>query len=120
MNAVIYTRDDSEFESLKETVVKICGPDSVTRAELNGHKVYRVAYDIVIVMLDGAEGMEVALEYKVRFPKTRVIWISNDQYFTAMALRKHIYDFAIRPVDESRLENSIREAAKQIGLEKAL
>jgi len=118
MNAVIYTRDNNEFEALKEMVVKACGPDSVSRAELSGHKIYRVVYDIVIVTLDGAEGMEVALEYTMRFPGTRVIWISNDPYFAAMALRNHIYDFVTRPFDESWLEHSIREAVRQIRIEK--
>ena len=105
MNAMIYTRDDAEFNVLKEMVVKACGPDSVSRAEL-------------IVSLDGAEGMEVSLEYTMRFPATRVIWISNDPYFSATAIRNHIYDFISKPVDESWLEHSIREAARQIRLEK--
>ena len=118
MNAMIYTRDDAEFNVLKEMVVKACGPDSVSRAELIGHKIYKVVYDMVIVSLDGAEGMEVSLEYTMRFPGTRVIWISNEPYFSATAIRNHIYDFISRPVDESWLEHSIREAARQIRLEK--
>ncbi|MCR4720429.1 MAG: hypothetical protein K5655_01755, partial [Lachnospiraceae bacterium] len=112
MNTVIYTRDNVEFKTFQALVYKAADTESTTRADLDGHKVYKIVYDLAIVALDGAEGMEVVREYTLRFPKTRVIWISNDPYFAGAALRNHIYDFITRPVDNSWLEHSIREAAR--------
>lgn len=110
MNTIIYTHDNAEFESFKSLVINASGTSSVTHAEINGHKTYKIVYDLAIVALDGAEGMEVVREYTLRFPNTRVIWISNDRFFAGAALRNHIFDFITRPVDNSWLEHSIREA----------
>ncbi len=112
MNSVIYTRDDREYESYKALICRLGENEQVSRAELNGHKTYKVVYDLVIVALDGAEGMEVVREYSLRFNDTRIIWISNDPFFSGFALRNHIYDFITRPVDSSWLEHSVREAAR--------
>ncbi len=112
MNCVIYTHDDHEFETFHSLVNHVTGSDSVTRAELNGHKIYKISFDLAIVALDGAEGMEVVREYTLRFPGTQVIWISNDPFFAGFALRNHIYDFITRPADASWLEHSIREAVR--------
>ena len=114
MNTVVYTRDTSEFESYQSLIGQVTESDNITRVEPDGPKTYKIVYDLVIVALDGAEGMEVVREYSIRFPKTRVIWISNDAFFAGYALRNHIYDFITRPVDRSWLEHSVREAARLI------
>ncbi|MCR4721539.1 MAG: hypothetical protein K5655_07430 [Lachnospiraceae bacterium] len=114
MNTVIYTHDDIEFESIQTFLYKASGSESCSRAELDGHKVYKIVYDLAIIALDGAEGMEVVREYTLRFPNTRVIWISNDPFFAGYAMREHIYDFITKPIDGSWLEHSIREAARLI------
>ena len=110
MDAIVYTRDDSEYALIKASLEKDTGPMTVDRAALSGHKRYDREYDVAVVALDGAEGMEVMLEHAKRFPDTQIIWVTNDPYFAGMAMRTHIYDFIERPYDEERIERSIREA----------
>jgi len=112
MDAVIYTRDDLEFEHIKTLIGNANRDCSVTRATLNGHKRYKIVYNLAVVAIEGAEGMEVVLEYSQRFKDTKIIWISSDPFFAGTALRNHIYDFIARPIDEGWLNHSIREALR--------
>ena len=109
MDAIIYTRDDTEYDLIKEMLERGSAHMDVYRHPLNGHKRYDNEYDIVIVALNGAEGMEVMLEYVQRFPDTSIIWITDDPFFAGIALRNHIYDFIERPYAQDRLEQSIRD-----------
>ena len=109
MDAIIYTRDDREYELCKMTLEREAGLIDVERAVLNGHKRYDYEYDVVIVALEGAEGMEVVLEYSERFADTNIIWITSDPFFAGTAIRRHIYDFIERPYDEERIRNAIKE-----------
>ena len=59
-------------------------------ANLHLHKRYDHGYDVVVVALKGAEGMEVMLAYAERFPDTNIIWITDDPFFAGIALRNHI------------------------------
>ena len=109
MDAIIYTRDSKEFELLKAALEKEINQIDVEEAVLNGHKRYDHGYDIVVVALEGAEGMEVVLEYTERFVDTNIIWITSDPFFAGTAIRRHIYDFIKRPYDEERVRKSIEE-----------
>lgn len=109
MRAIIYTRDDTEYALIKELLENESTHMDVFRHPLDGHKRYDDEYDIVIVALKGAEGMEVMLEYVQRFPDTSIIWITDDPFFAGIALRNHIYDFIERPYAKDRLEQSIRD-----------
>lgn len=57
MDAIIYTRDDTEYDLIKEMLEKGSAHMDVYRHHLNGHKRYDNEYDIVIVALKGAEGI---------------------------------------------------------------
>ena len=109
MDAIIYTRDDEEYDLFKSILESEARRIAVKRDELNGHKRYDHEYDVVIVALEGAEGMEVVLEYAQRFSDTNVIWLTSDPFFAGTALRNHIYDFIRRPFDKERIVQSIRE-----------
>ena len=110
MEAIVYTRDDGEYGLIKAFLEKETGSMKVERAELSGHKRYDKEYDVAVVALNGAEGMEVMLEHAKRFPDTQIIWVTEDPFFAGMAMRTHIYDFIERPYDTERIERSIREA----------
>ena len=112
MNAIIYTYSDMEYESIKTIIEDQDMPIEVSRAPLEGHKSYYDEYDIVIVGLKGAEGMEVVLEYSQRYKNSRLIWISDDEHFAGTALRAHIYDFIVRPYEKDVISKSILEAIK--------
>ena len=113
MEAIVYTRDDNEYNLIKTTLENEAGLIDVDRHPLNGHKRYDRGYDVAVVALKGAEGMEVMLEYAGRFPDTNVIWITDDPFFAGIALRNHIYDFIERPYAEERLKQSIRDVIEQ-------
>ena len=113
MKAVIYTRDDSEYELISRVISTKNNGFEVFRAPLDGHGHYSVSYDIAAVAIDGAEGMEIMLELSDRNPDTKMIWITNDRHFAGMAIRKHISGFIVRPYHEVALSSAIDDAVKQ-------
>lgn len=113
MEAIIYTRDDSEYTFFKNTLEKEAKLIDVERARLNGHKRYDYEYDVVVVALEGAEGMEVVLEYSQRFRDTNIIWVTSDPFFAGTAMRNHIFDFIERPFARERIEKSIRDVVSK-------
>ena len=114
MNAIIYTYDDLEYESIRARINSLDIPVELARPPLVGHKSYYERYDLVVVCLDGAEGMEVVMEYNQRFKDSQLIWISEDQYFAGTAMRAHIHDFIVRPYNLDEIENSIKEAVGKL------
>ena len=109
MEAIIYTRDDKEYNLIKTILENEAELIDIDRHPLNGHKRYDHGYDVAVVALKGAEGMEVMLSYAERFPDTNIIGITEDPFFAGIALRNHIYDFIERPYGIERLEKSIRD-----------
>ncbi len=113
MEALVYTSDDKEYEKIKDLLEAGSDLAEVYRDPLNGHNYFSHEYDVVVVALNGAQGMELVLEYSRRFEDTRIIWITDDQYFAKTAIRRHIYDFIERPYDDERLNGSVLEAIRQ-------
>lgn len=108
MEALVYTKDDNEYEKIKTMLESEAELIDVYRDPLNGHNYFSHEYDIVVVALNGAQGMELALEYSRRFDMTLLIWITDDPYFAGTAIRQHIYDFIERPYDDGKLLETIR------------
>ena len=110
MDALVYTKDDDEFEKIKTMLRSEADQIEVQRDPLNGHSYFSHGYDIVVVALNGAQGMELVLEHSRRFDNTLVIWITDDQYFAGTAIRQHIFGFLERPYDDVRLSDTIKKA----------
>ena len=106
MDAIVYTRNDDEYDLIKTTLENEAGLIDVDRHPLNGHKRFDHGYDVAVVALKGAEGMEVMLEYVSRFPDTNII-------FAGIAIRNHIYDFIERPYSKERLKHSIHDVIER-------
>ena len=109
INAIIYTRDDREYELLKSILLEEQKNAEVSRAVLDGFTHYDRPYDIAVIALEGAAGMNEALEIKERFPDTRILWVTSDEDFAQIAIRNHIYDLIKRPYEYDRLRESIRK-----------
>ena len=109
INAIIYTRDDREYELLKSILLEEQKNAEVSRAVLDGFTHYDRQYDIAVIALEGAAGMNEALEIKERFPDTRILWVTSDEDFAQIAIRNHIYDLIKRPYEYDRLRESIRK-----------
>ena len=82
--------------------------EEVSRAVLDGFTHYDRPYDIAVIALEGAAGMNEALEIKERFPDTRILWVTSDENFAQIAIRNHIYDLIKRPYELDRLREAIR------------
>jgi len=108
VEALVYTEDSSEYEKIKSMLENEAELIDVYRDPLNGHNYFSHEYDIVVVALNGARGMELVLEYSRRFEMTLLIWITDDPYFAKTAIRQHIYDFLERPYDDGKLCETIR------------
>ena len=114
MNAVIYTRDNEEYSVIKRLLGGEADISEIHRAVLDGHTHYAVRYDIAIIALDGAEGMEIMLEVNDRYPDTQIIWITEDKNFVGMAIRRHICGFIPKPYSEDTVLAAVREAAERL------
>lgn len=107
MQTLIYTRDDKEYERLRDALTEISGQAEVRRDPLDGHGHYSEGYDLIIVALDGARGMNEVSEWAGRYPSSGIIWITDDKEFAGVAMQKHINDLIVRPYDDERIRESI-------------
>ena len=111
MKAVIYTRDDSEFDLICRLLSAKAAGFEIYRVPLDGHGHYSAYIDMAIVAVDGAEGMEIMLELTGRYPDARMIWITDDRNAAGMAIRTHICSFLVRPYTEEDISAAVSEAA---------
>ena len=70
---------------------------------------YEHEYDLVVVALEGARGMNVVDSISERYPDTQIIWITSDKDFASVAIKNHIHDFIVRPFTKERIIRSVRE-----------
>lgn len=52
----------------------------VSQGSMDGHYHLEHKYDIVVVGVDGAQGMELVCAYRERFGDALVIWITDQSY----------------------------------------
>ena len=81
MDALVYTRDDRQYGMFSRIFVEEFPKAVVTRGILDGHMHMEKEYDVVVVDMDGAEGMEFVCKYREVYGNTLVVWITDDRYF---------------------------------------
>ena len=72
--------------------------------------------DMVMVLADGAEGMEGIIASQTICPRAVKIWITNDKGFGIQAYRMNCAYFAVKPITEdliSKAYRAYREAGNQ-------
>ncbi len=112
MNAVIYTKDDREYVSMAGILREEADSLDVFRDPLDGHGHYDYPYDMVVVALEGARGMNTVLEWSDRYPDARIIWLTSDPDFLSVAFKRHLSDFLVRPFNETEFRRSARNAIR--------
>ena len=105
MDAVVYTLDDGEFSLLKAILAE--EGFTVARDPLDGHGHYEYGYQLVVVAVEGARGMEIARTWSRRYRHSQIIWITSDPYFAGIAIEYQFHDFIERPYDEERFHRSV-------------
>ena len=123
LRVAVMSRQDEEFSELQSQVDSFCADIRVKPAVIRytSDEPFRMEsenegfhYDLAVVALPGAEGMEAVLGIRERFPRMLVIWITDDKYFAGMAMRCHIHDFLLRPVSTRRLEEALSSAIQTL------
>ena len=109
MEAVIYTKDDEEYQSICDILEKEAELIDIYRDPLDGFCHYEHEYDLVVVALEGARGMNEVEAISGRHPDTQIIWITSDADFASVAIRRHIHDFIVRPFTKERFAKSVKE-----------
>lgn len=109
MDAVIFTKIRQEYETLSEILANELPGITVNQGRIDGHCHAEHKYDLVIIGIDGAQGMELVCNYREIFDCTPVIWITNDPYFAGVAIRMRIFDFIVRPLVETRFRETVRK-----------
>ena len=108
MEALVYTRDDREYGMLSRIFAEELPGAAVARGILDGHMHMEKEYDVVVVDMGGAEGMEYVCKYREVYGDTLVVWITDDRYFARVAIRLHVFDFIIRPLEETKFRESLK------------
>lgn len=72
------------------------------------HMLHTKRHDMVIVLADGAEGMEGIIASQTLCPDTMKIWISNDEGFGIQAHRMNCAYFAVKPITEDMISKACR------------
>ena len=87
---------NDQFLFRKKNYVKATDYDDFLE-KLNADK------DVIFVLENGAKGMESAIAAKSLYPKTPVIWFSEDKDFGVQAYRVGAEFFGIKPVTNEHL-----------------
>ena len=108
MDAIIYTMDGQEYEMLSGILEEESPGLAVSRGVIDGEYHLEQEYDVVVVGINGAQGMELVCKYRELYGNTLVIWITDDPYFARVAIRTHSFDFIVRPFQGTRFREAIR------------
>ena len=109
MDAVVFTKSGQEYEMLSGILTNESPGVTVWQGRMDGHYHPERKCDLVVVAVDGAQGMELACACREMFGDTLVVWITDDPYFAGVAIRMHIFDFIVRPFAEARFRESVRK-----------
>lgn len=71
------------------------------------HALTEKAYDVIIVTVDNAEGMEGVIAAKAVATHTPVIWFSNDRDFGVQSYRCHVAYFHPKPITVENTEKAL-------------
>jgi len=112
MDTLIYTKSVPEYEMLSGILAEELPGITVRQGIMDGHYHLEQRYDVVVVGVDGAQGMELVCAYRERFGDTLVVWITDDPYFAGIAIRTHIFDFIVRPFKKTRFQETVRNLKK--------
>ena len=112
MRAVFYTESMEEYQMLSGKLLEEIPDAELYYMEQDGYFRFWDS-DMIVVALDGARGMETVLECSSRYPQAMIVWVTDDEYFARMAIRRHIFDFIPRPLSEKRFLETVRNAAMQ-------
>ena len=109
MDAVIYTESGQEYEMLSGILEYESPGIMVSRGIMDGSFHLEHEYDIAVVGVDGAFGMELVCKYREMYGNTLVVWITDDRYFAGVAIRTRVFGFIVRPLEETQFQEMARK-----------
>ena len=109
MDTVIYTESGQEYEMLSGILEYESPGIMVSRGIMDGSFHLEHEYDIAVVGVDGAFGMELVCKYREMYGNTLVVWITDDRYFAGVAIRTRVFGFIVRPLEETQFQEVARK-----------
>ena len=109
MKVLIETESDAEYKRLSRIVLEEDTEADVTHAPSDGHYHHGPGYDLAVISVDGAKGMEAVIPVRERYSRTMLIWITNDKYFAHMAMRKKVFEFLVRPYADDEFRVAVKK-----------
>lgn len=67
----------------------------------------KTGYEIVIVAIDKAKGMETVKHIHFRDANAKIIWFSDDEDFAGFAFENGVKQFAINPISSGKLTEGL-------------
>lgn len=71
-------------------------------------KLTTICPELIIIVADGAFGMEKVIATRKLCPDTKLFWFSDDKNFGAQAYRLNCNYFSAKPITEQKLFNAIK------------
>lgn len=68
--------------------------------------------DVIVVMTDGAEGMEGVMAAKTLCPETDLIWLSDDEGFGPQSYRLGCTYFGTKPITKHLVSHAYRRCMR--------
>lgn len=102
MDALVYTMDGQEYDMLSGILKEESPGLTVSRGVTDRECHLGREYDVEVVGINGAQGMELVCKYRELYGNTLVVWITDDPYFARVAIRTHSFDFIVCPLEGTR------------------
>lgn len=110
--------DSAPERDALSSFVAACGENDLRITSVENRFALRLAlsgetFDLLIVALNGVNGMEAAIDARERDKNLRLIWISDMPEFSMQAYRLRAQDFLPKPIAFEDLRAAIKRCVKK-------
>lgn len=106
--------NEEDLKILKKLTIEYCAEcncytaiDSFENRERIIEAMTKNNYEIVIVAIDKAKGMEAVKHIHRRDANAKIIWFSDDEDFAGCAFENGVKQFSLRPISSEKLSEGL-------------
>lgn len=119
MRIIVYEKETDRIAKLirTATIMQYRKLDIPTCSNYEDYiaKLQSEAPDAVFVAISGANGMEAAITARDLYPKTALVWFSDDEAFGVQSYRIDCAYFSSKPINQTLVSEAIKRCLKRMG-----
>ena len=108
MDALIYTRDEQEYQTLARILTEEAGVVDVHHGDPDAEVRFQYDYDLMIVACDDPTCLRLVRKWREISETLQVIWITEDERYMKDAFHYFVFDCFTRPYNEERVRHAVR------------